>query len=149
MILQRLADVKVLCVNDGVATAKFIYSSQPVERGDFLVNLDYEPIPLMVDYKPKTGDCQIPDKAKMLKIYMAKDNSNYAGQGSTLIIEGGKNGGFEAGDIVQFFRKLKHIDRYVYLGEGVVLFSNDYTSTVKVVYSEREMPVEETVAVKR
>ncbi len=149
VILQRLADVKVLCVNDGIATAKFIYSSHPVERGDFLVKIDYEPIPLMVDYKPKTGDCQIPDRAKMLKVYMAKDNSSYAGQGSTVIIEGGKNSGFDAGDIVQFFRKLKHIDRYIYLGEGVVLFSNDYTSTVKVVYSEKEMPVEETVAVKR
>ena len=149
VILQRLADVKVLCVNDGIATAKFIYSSHPVERGDFLVKLDYEPIPLMVDYKPKTGDCQIPDRAKMLKIYMAKDKSSYAGQGSTLIIEGGKKSGFEAGDIVQFFRKLKHVDRYIYLGEGVVLFSNDYTSTVKVVYSEKEMPVEETVAVRR
>ncbi len=149
VILQRLADVKILCVNDGIATAKFIYSSQPVERGDFLVKLDYEPIPLLVDYEPKKGDCQIPDKDKMLKIYMAKDKSNYAGQSSILIIEGGKNKGLEAGDIVQFFRKLKHIDRYVFLGEGVVLFSNDYTSTVKVVYSEKEMPIEETVAVKR
>ncbi len=149
VILQRLADVKILCVNDGIATAKFTYSSHPVERGDFLVKLDYEPIPLMVDYKPKTGDCQIPDRAKMLKVYMSKDNSNYAGQGSTVIIEGGQNGGLEAGDIVQFFRKLKHIDRYIYLGEGVVLFSNEYTSTVKVVYSEKEMPIEETVAVRR
>ncbi|BBB31868.1 conserved hypothetical protein [Thermotomaculum hydrothermale] len=149
VILQRLADVKVLCVNDGIATAKFIYSSHPVERGDFLVKLEYEPIPLMVDYKPKTGDCQIPDRAKMLKIYMAKDKAYHAGQGSTVVIEGGEKGGLNAGDIVQFFRKLKHIDRYIYLGEGVVLFSNDYTSTVKVVYSEKEMPVEETVAVKR
>ncbi len=149
LILQRLADVKVLCVNNGVATAKFTYSSQPVERGDYLVKIDYEPIPLMVDYTPKTGDCQFPDSGKMLKVYMSKDDSNYAGQGSIVIIEGGKNGGLESGDIVQFFRKLHHIDRYVYLGEGVVLFSNEYTSTVKVVYSEKEMPIEETVAVKR
>ncbi len=149
VILQRLADVKVLCVNDGIATAKFIYSSHPVERGDFLVKIDYEPIPLLVDYSPKTGDCQIPDTSKFYNIYMAKDKSNYAGQGTTVILSGGKNGGLDAGDIVQFFRKLKHIDRYIYLGEGVVLFSNDDTSTVKIIYSEREMPVEETIAVKR
>ncbi len=148
VILQRLADVKVLCVNDGIATAKFTYSSHPVKRGDFLIKKEYEPIPLLVDYSPKTGDCQLPDKDSMHGIVYAKDNSPHVGQGDVIVVEGGKDA-FSAGDIVQFFRKLKHIDRYIYLGEGVVLFTNDATSTVKILYSEREMPVEETVAVKR
>ncbi len=148
VILQRLADVKVLCKNNGIATVKFIYSSHPVMRGDYLVKIDYEPIPLLVDYKPKTGDCQVPEK-DVYNIVMANDDMPIAGQGNIVVINGGKNAGFDAGQIVQFFRKLKHIDRYIYLGEGVVLFSNDYTSTVKVLYSEKEMPVEETVAVKR
>jgi len=148
VILQRLADVKILCVNDGIATAKFTYSSHPVKRGDFLVKKEYEPIPLLVDYAPKTGDCQLPDKDSMHGIVYSKDNSPHVGQGDVIVVDGGKDI-FSAGDIVQFFRKLRHIDRYVYLGEGVVLFTNDSTSTVKVLYSVREMPVEETVAVKR
>ncbi len=149
VILQRLGEVNILCINEKIATGKITYASDIIERGDFLVKMDYEPIPLLVDYKPESDPCQDVDLTKALSVIYPKDNNPHLFQGLTVVIEGGKEKGLEAGDIVKFFRKLKHIDKLTYMGEGVVLFSNENTSTIKVIYSEKEMPVPESFAIKR
>ncbi len=145
---RRAGVVKILLCHENTASALVTEACLNIAKGDVLVQTDMEPIPLTIDYKPyeRYGE---PIQGDHYKVLLVPDKEANIVEDSMAVISGGANAGLVPGDFLVFYQEGSVQDIPIYLGEAAVLFTNENTATVRVVYSVKEILWDRTYLVKR
>lgn len=155
-VYADLGRVKVIVVHEHTSTAEVAFTCMPMNRGDLALPFEPRSIP---PFKTESAfDRFAPKSAKQeAMIVLAHDFQQGVGSGTVVYINAGTNQGVKVGDYFRFFRYTTAMDyraeglggttkKYSWkdlpreiLGEGIVLRSEENSSSVLITTSLREV----------
>lgn len=145
---KRVGILKAMLVRENGTSAMILFSCDKVQPGDIIIPfVEYEPIPLIVDYKPYDRYKEVPEGEKF-KFICTDDNQLNLLEDNMAIVNFGAQEGFAPGDLLVVYSETEG-GNYYYVGDVAVLFSNEHTSTVKVVSGLKEIDITKSFLVKR
>jgi len=145
----RIGRLKVLLARENTASAIITFSCDKVTPGDLVIPFkDYEPIPLLVDYKHFDRYKAVPE-GEHYSFLATKDNQENMFADTMGIINCGSNQGFMPGDLLAIYSYTDSGKNVYYAGDAVILFTGENSSTVKVLGTIKEVNITNCFLVKR
>lgn len=145
---KRVGIVKELLVHENTSSAMILFSCDKVTQNDMIVPFEeYEPIPLIIDYKPYDRYAEIPE-GEHYSFIGVLDSRQSLVEGDMAIVNCGEQEGMVPGDLFTVYSETEGGNHY-YVGEVAVLFANKNSSTVKVISGIKEIKIGNSFIVKR
>ncbi len=155
-VYADMGRVKVILVHEHTSTAEVAFTCMPMNRGDLALPFESRPIPPFKSaaafdrFAPRSGKYEA-------MIVLARDFQQSGGTGTVVYVNAGSNQGIKVGDYFRFFHYVtadtyksygfgsapkpytwKDVPREV-LGEGIVLHTEENSSSVLITTSLREL----------
>ena len=155
-VYADLGRVKVVVVHEHTSTAEVVFTCTPMNRGDLALPFEPRPIP---PFKSAAAFDRFAPKSEKYEamIVLARDFQQGVGAGTVVYVNAGSNQGVKVGEYFRFFRyategtykssgfgvapkaySWKDVPREV-LGEGIVLHTEESSSSVLITTSLREL----------
>ncbi len=145
---QRIGIIKELLVHVAKSSAMILFSCDKVTQNDLIVPFEeYEPIPLIIDYKPYDRFTEVPE-GEHYSFIGVSDSRESLVEDDMAIVNCGSEEGFVPGDLFAVYSLTEGGNQY-YVGDVAILFSNEHSSTVKVISGIKEINVSNSFIVKR
>ncbi|HVR41985.1 MAG TPA: LysM peptidoglycan-binding domain-containing protein [Thermoanaerobaculia bacterium] len=140
--------VRILCINDGVATAIVVQSCEPIRIDDAIKPMPQHPIPI-ARLTAMPAHCVPPNGKPNGTIVNAKDYEFAIGEGTVVQVDLGRDDLVEPGSFLTVFREspIEGNPRLI-LGEIGVLTAESRTATGQIVRMRYSMEVGDHVEIK-